>query len=147
MNKKLEKIIVATNLLNSAKITKMEDADKFTTIKAMKVLVPIANEYDGFLTLTRDKLKPENFDEMQAKAQKWQSEGENTTLTETERIEINKFFTDYQQSIEECIKEEVAKEIELDYNPLPEDAFMQLAASNPDWDLRQIMAVEEVLVF
>ena len=147
MNKNLEKIIVATKLLNEAKLTKMEDADKFAAIKAMKVLIPIANEYDGFLTLTSDKLKPENFDEMQAKAQKWQSEGENTTLTEDERIEINKFFADYQQSIEACIKEEIAKEIELSYTPLSEDAFMKLAASNPDWTVRQIMAVEEVLVF
>ena len=143
----IEKIVIATNLLKDAKLTKMEDADKYKTIKAMKVLNPVSEEYNEFLDLTREKLKAENFEEMQEKARKWQAEGEKTTLTEEERIEINKFFADYQKSIEECIKEEIAKEKELDYTPLSEDAFLKLAASNPDWTMQQIMAVEEVLVF
>lgn len=147
MKKSIEKIVIATNQLKDAKLSKMEDADKFKAIKAMRVLNTISDEYNEFLEFTRDKLKADNFDDMQTKAQKWQAEGENTTLTEDERIEINKFFADYQNSINECIKEEVAKDKELDYTPLSEDAFMKLAASNPDWTMQQIMAVEEVLVF
>lgn len=148
MEKEIGKIVEVSALLmqKETKLTKMEGADKNLVIKAMKELVPIANAYDEFLNITRDKLKPENFDEMQAKAQQWQAEGEKTTLTNEERIEINTFFAEYQKSINECIKEEIHKKKELTYTPLSEDAFAMLMASNPEWSLAQIMSVEDMLL-
>lgn len=82
---------------------------------------------------------------MLEKAQQWQAEGEKTTLSESERIEINRYFNDYNNKISECLKDEGLKENKLDYEPLKEHIFGKLVASN-DWTLGQIAAIEEVII-
>lgn len=139
-----EKILSVYNLINDAKLTKMDDEDKFRMIKIIRVLKPVATNFEDFKKDASEKLKGENHEEMLEKAQKWQTEGENTTLTENERIEINKYFTDYNNKIVECLKEEAKKENELDYEPLGANAFGKFVASN-DWTLGQITAIEEVI--
>lgn len=139
-----EKILSVYNLINDAKLTKMDDEDKFRMIKIIRVLKPVATNFEDFKKDASEKLKGENHEEMLEKAQKWQTEGENTTLTEAERIEINKYFTDYNNKIVECLKEESKKENELDYEPLGAGAFGKFVASN-DWTLGQIAAIEEVI--
>lgn len=139
-----EKILSVYNLINDAKLTKMDDEDKFRMIKIIRVLKPVATNFEDFKKDAGDKLKGENHEEMLEKAQKWQTEGEKTTLTEAERIEINKYFTDYNNKIVECLKEEAKKENELDYESLGASAFGKFVASN-DWTLGQITAIEEVI--
>lgn len=139
-----EKILSVYNLINDAKLTKMDDEDKFRMIKIIRVLKPVATNFEDFKKDASEKLKGENHEEMLEKAQKWQTEGENTTLSEAERIEINKYFTDYNNKIVECLKDEAKKENELDYEPLGAGAFGKFVASN-DWTLGQITAIEEVI--
>lgn len=139
-----EKILSVYNLINDAKLTKMDDEDKFRMIKIIRVLKPVATNFEDFKKDASEKLKGENHEEMLEKAQKWQTEGEKTTLTEAERIEINKYFTDYNNKIVECLKDEAKKENELDYEPLGAGAFGKFVASN-DWTLGQITAIEEVI--
>ena len=137
-------IVTAFHLLNEAKITKMEDSDKFTVIKALRVLKKIAVEFDEFKKDSEARLKPENYDDILKKAQQWQTEGENTTLSEEERKGINLFFAEYTAKVNECIREESEKEREVEYAMLNEEAFGKLVASN-DWTLGQIDAVSEVV--
>ena len=139
-----EKVLNVYNLINEAKISKMDDADKFKMIKIARALKPVATSFEDFKKDAGEKLKGENHDKMVEKAQQWQAEGEKTTLTEAERIEINKYFNDYNNKIVECLKEEAAKENELDFEPLGEEAFGKRVASN-DWTLGQITAIEEVV--
>lgn len=139
-----EKVLNVYNLINEAKISKMDDTDKFKMIKIARALKPVATSFEDFKKDAGEKLKGENHDKMVEKAQQWQAEGEKTTLTEAERIEINKYFNDYNNKIVECLKEEAAKENELDFEPLGEEAFGKLVASN-DWTLGQITAIEEVV--
>lgn len=140
-----EKILSVYNLISDAKLTKMEDSDKFKMIRMIRVLKPVVTNFEDFKKVASEKLKGENHDYMLEKAQQWQAEGEKTTLAEAERIEINKYFNDYNNKIVECLKDEAMKENELDYEPLGADAFAKFVASN-DWTLRQITAIEEVVI-
>ena len=106
-----EKVLNVYNLINEAKISKMDDADKFKMIKIARALKPVATSFEDFKKDAGEKLKGENHDKMVEKAQQWQ---------------------------------EAAKENELDFEPLGEEAFGKLVASN-DWTLGQITAIEEVI--
>lgn len=138
-------IVKAYRIINDAKLTKMEDADKFKVIKATRQLKPVATSFDEFVKEAQERLKPEDWDGMQKKARKWQEDGDKSTLTVEERREINRYFTDYNAKVEECVKEEAEKEPELTYERLSEEAFGKFIASN-DYDVRTIIELENILV-
>lgn len=138
-------IVKAYRIINDAKLTKMEDADKFKVIKATRQLKPVAASFDEFVKETQERLKPEGWDDMQKKARQWQEDGDKSTLTVEERREINRYFTDYNAKVEECVKEEAETEHELTYERLSEEAFGKFIASN-DYDVRTIIELENILV-
>ena len=138
-------IVKAYRIINDAKLTKMEDADKFKVIKATRQLKPVAASFDEFVKEAQERLKPEGWDDMQKKARQWQEDGDKSALTAEERREINRYFMDYNAKVEECVKEEAEKEPELTYERLSEEAFGQFIASN-DYDVRTIIELENILV-
>lgn len=138
-------IVKAYRIINDAKLTKMEDADKFKVIKATRQLKPVAASFDEFVKEAQERLKPEGWDDMQKKARQWQEDGDKSTLTVEERREINRYFTDYNAKVEECVKEEAEKEHELTYERLSEEVFGKFVASN-DYDVRTIIELENILV-
>lgn len=137
-------IVKAYRIINEAKLTKMEDADKYKVIKAIRALKPIVTSFEDFTKDAQERLKGEEFANMQKKAEQWQKEGEKTTLTMDERIAINRFFTDYNKRVEECVKEEAEKEVSPEYERLSEEAFSKLIGSN-DWAVKEILAVMDAL--
>lgn len=137
-------IVKAYRIINEAKLTKMEDADKYKVIKAIRAMKPIATSFDDFTKEAQERLKDDDFSAMQKKAEQWQKEGEQTTLTMEERIAINRFFTDYNKRVEECVKEEAEKEVSPEYGRLSEEAFSKLIGSN-DWAVKEILAVMDAL--
>lgn len=138
-------VLSVYKLLNDSKLTKMEDKDKFIVIKAVRKLKPIAADFDDFQKDAQEKLKGENFEEMQKKAQQWQKDGDKTTLAEDERREINKFFNEYYKKLKECLKEETERKHELEYEKLSEDAFGKFISSN-DFKVDDIIKIQEVMV-
>lgn len=139
------KAVETYNTLNTAKLTKMEDKDKFLVIKAMRQLKPIATAYEDFAKDAQEKLKGEDFDTIRKQAQQWQEEGESTTLTLDERRHINLYLNDYNAKVAECLKEEAAKDSPTTFERLSEEAFGKLIASN-DWTVETIMKLHEALV-
>lgn len=141
---KTKQVVEAYNVLGGAKLTKMEDKDKFTVIKAMRQMKPVAIGYEDFVKDAQEKLKDERFDDMRGKAQKWQEEGDKTALTVDERIEVNAYFAAYNKRVNDCLKEEQEKEVELGYGRLDEEAFGKLVASN-DFDVNTILLLGDAL--
>ena len=138
-------IVKAYRIINDAKLTKMEDADKFKVIKATRQLKPVAASFDEFVKEAQERLKPEGWDDMQKKARQWQEDGDKSALTAEERREINRYFMNYNAKVEECVKDEAEKEPELTYERLSEEAFGKFIASN-DYDVRTIIELENILV-
>lgn len=142
---KKSEVLAIYEIVKAAKVTKMEDADKFKVVKALKTMKPVATDFDEFKKDALDKLKSEDHDAMTEKAQKWQSEGENTTLSVEERAELNKYFNEYNNKVLECVREEAEKDIELSIEKLNDESFQKFVASN-DWNTEQALAIYELFV-
>ena len=147
------KTIEITNIyvvLNEAKLTKMDDADKFKVIKILRVIKPVAKGYEDFVEDVKNKLKADDHDKMTEKAQAWNKDNQGKKVNELtqEQIDelntINTYFAEYNKLVEDCLKEEAEKEVELTFDKLNEEAFGKLVASN-DWTCGQIMALSDVI--
>lgn len=141
MKATVKQIVAAYNALGDAKLTKLDDAEKSKVVKARKAMRPIADEYEAFLKDVQEKFKPENWDEIQEKIQQWQKEGEKTTLTEEERIELNKAIIGYQNGVDKAVKEELEKEVELNFDKLSEDSDVKIMSAS-DWTPKQLDAID-----
>ena len=95
MKATIKQVVEAYKVLGEAKVTKLEESEVIKVVKARKAMRPIADEYEAFSKDCQEKFKPENWDKIQGNLQKWQQEGEKTTLTEEERIEVNKAIIGY----------------------------------------------------
>ena len=147
------KTIEITNIyvvLNEAKLTKMDDADKFKVIKVLRVIKPVAKGYKDFVEEVKNKLKGDDNDKMIEKAQAWNKDNQGKKVNELtqEQIDelntINTYFAEYNKRVESCLKEEAEKEVELTFDKLNEEAFGKLVASN-DWTCGQIMALSDAV--
>lgn len=145
MTKKVDNIVSLYTILKEAKLTKLADADKYSIIKILRKLRPTAEKFDADKKDASERLKPENWDDIIAKAQQWQKEGEDTTLTEEERKEINATIIKYENSVRECIIEELNTEVEVDMPTINEAVFEKLMASN-DWEAKTALLVADEIV-
>lgn len=138
MNIKTKEVLEVYPLLSGAKLTKVKDDKKYQIIKLAYKLKGINDNYQELLKSAQERLKGKNHDEMLKKAQEWQEKGDKAELTEEEKIELNKYFFEYSKKINECMKEDFEKEVELDADKLSSETFESLVASN-DWDVATSM--------
>lgn len=138
---KVKNIVEAYKLLGNAKTTNLEDADKGKILKARKAMRPIADEFEAFLKDAQEMFKPEGWEETQKKLSQWQQEGEKTTLSEEERIAINKALIGYQSAIDKAVKAELDKEVEIEIEKLSEGADIKLMSAN-DWTPNQLDLID-----
>lgn len=137
MEIKIKNIVEAYKLLGEAKVTELEEQEVLKIIKARKVMRPIVEEFESFLKDCQEKFKPENWDKLQSKIQQWQQEGDKTTLSEEERIEINKTIIEYQIKINNAIKDEESRIVEITIEKLSEDSITKLLKHN-DWQISKL---------
>lgn len=144
MKATIKQVVEAYKVLGEAKVTKLEESEVIKVVKARKAMRPIADEYEAFLKDCQDKFKPENWDKIQGNLQKWQQEGEKTTLTEEERIEVNESVIEYQSKINAAVKDELEKEVEVNIEALKEDSATKLLVEN-GWELKKLDEIEILL--
>lgn len=140
----VKQVVDCYKALGEAKVTKLEESEVIKVVKARKAMRQIADDYESFLKDCQEKFKPENWDEIQNKIQQWQKEGEKTTLTEAERIEINKAIIDYQSKINTAINEELNRKIEINIEKLKDDSDTKLLVEN-SWELKKLDEIEIIL--
>lgn len=131
---KADNVISAYRILNNAKLGKMEDAEKFALIKAVRQLKKVGTDFDDFLKDAQEKLKPENFEAIAGKVQNKEE------LTPEEAAKLNKYNAD----VTTCVKDELDKDVELTFAPLSEEAIGRLIASN-DFAVAEILTVTDVI--
>ena len=141
---KLKEIVTAYKVLGEAKVSKLSEKEVIKVVKARKAMRAIAEDYEAFLKDCQEKFKPEDWEDVQGKLQQWQQEGENTTLTEEERIAINKSIFSYQSSIDKAVKDELEKEIELSIEKLDDETPSKLLLENA-WEVKKLDEIEILL--
>jgi len=125
-------------ILKGAKMTKGDTAGKLALVKAIIATKAEAEKHDYFVQTTREKQQPEDFKEMQAKAQ-------NSTGAPVEEImRLNKYFMDYEQSVADAVKAEEDKRVGVDLEPWSEEQFSALLESN-DFNGAQMLLLHQTL--
>lgn len=140
------------NILNTAKYGKMEDADKIKVWKITRALKPIATKFDEDSKDAAEKFKQDidGFDEKLQKAQEYERlHGEKQpTIDIMTTADYNDFienvFKPYQKTVEKAIKEFADKETEISFEPISEDAFGKLMASN-EWTMAQVTTLGDFI--
>lgn len=151
---KTSDILNAYNVLKMAKYSAMEDADKIKAWKIARALKPIATKFDDDSKDAAEKLKPEidgGFDEVLGKVQEYERMVRDTKADMTKlpmgAAEYNAFITklkEYNKLVGKAVEEFANVENEIEFEPLTENAFGKLIASN-DWTVGQVEVLGDIV--
>lgn len=134
----VETAVTAYNALKEGKVTRMESGEKISVVKAVRALKPTATGLADFVEEAREKMKPEGWEEIEKKTENFKN------LPEEERVAVNKEIVAYNEAVDKCVKEELSREVEVDFQPIGEEAFGRLIDSN-DFTLNVITTLQEAL--
>jgi len=151
---KTSEILAAYNVLNTAKYGSMEDADKIKVWKITRVLKPIATKFDEDSKDAAEKMKPKmdgGFDEMLQKAQEYErlirdpkTDSKKLPMGAAEYDAFIEKFKEYNSLVTKAVEDFAKKEVSIDVEPLSDEAFGKLMASN-DWTFGQTTALSDIL--
>lgn len=147
---KTEKVLAVYNILKGASYQKMSDEDKIKLWKVARLLKPIATKFEGDCEDASEKLKPDGFDDCLEKAKEYEAkkrQGDgDLPMTEVDYLQfINGDWAKFNRLLSDAVKEFADEEVDLEFEPLPEEAFASLMSSN-DWKLDQVMTVSELII-
>lgn len=153
MKKILKKgdVMLAFSILDSANYKQLDDADKIKLWKIARVMKPVAKQLEDDSRDAAEKLKPEDFDAQLEKAKEFEAKKEKgdtdkLPMTDNEYQEfIREVYHPFNNLVQKAVNDESEKEVELEYEPLTEEAFGKLMASN-DWKIRQVMTLGNLIV-
>ena len=149
---KTEDVLKAYNVISTAKYGKLDDADKIKVWKIARAMKPIAEKFREDSEDAQEKMKPnEDFDQQLVKAQQYEVEirkeecdASKLPMGAAQYHEFVEEFKAYQKLVNDAIKEFAEKEVEVSFEPLTEDAFGKLMASN-DWNMAQVVALDGIM--
>lgn len=150
---KTEKVLAAHRIVSAAKYGKLADEDKIRVWKIARALKPIATQFEDDSKDAADKMKPtEDFADRLQKAQEYEWKVKDPNLDAStlpmgaaEYHEFVKELQRYNKLVNDSVKEFADKEVELEFEPLSEDAFGQLMASN-EWTMEQTVELGMLVV-
>ena len=149
---KTNDILNAFNVISTAKYTKLDDADKVKVWKIARALKPVADKFnDDRDDAAKTHLPTEDFEERRQKAQQYQMmlSDKNADMTQAPMSpsQFWKFYEDnakYNKLVEDCLSDVGKKEVEVEFEPLSEEAFGKLMSSN-DWVMEQARALGDII--
>lgn len=148
---KTKSVLEVWNILNAANYKQLDDADKVKLWRIARIMKPIAKQFEDDSRDASEKLKPDGFDEQFQKAKDYEDKikagkTDNLPMTESEH---NKFVIEmwrpFNQLVAKAVEEFAEKEVEIDFEPLSEDAFGKLMASN-EWTMEQTVNIGMLIV-
>ena len=149
---KTEDVLKAYQVISTAKYGKLDDADKIKVWKIARSLKPVAEKFREDSEDAQQKMKPnDDFDEQLIKAQEYEREirkqdcdASKLPMGAAQYQEFVDEFKAYQKLVNDTIKDFAEKEVEVSFDPISEDAFGKLMASN-DWTLEQVATLGEII--
>ena len=151
---KTSEILAAYNILNTAKYGSMEDGDKIKVWKITRALKPIATKFDEDSKDAAEKMKPKyegGFDETLQKAQEYErmirdtkADPKKLPMGAAEYDAFIEKFKEYNKLVGKAVEDFANKEVKVSFEPLNDDAFGKLMASN-EWTMGQAVALSEII--
>jgi hypothetical protein len=149
---KTEKVLGAYQVLNTAKYTKLDDGDKIKVWKIARAMKPIATKFDEDSKDAAEKMKPEGCDEKLHDAQEYErvtkdvsADASNLKMGAAEYNAFINTLKGYNKLVTDAVKDFADKEVSVSFEPLSEDAFGKLMASN-DWTMEQTVEIGMFIV-
>lgn len=135
---KLKEIVSTYKLLGEAKVMNLSEEEVLAIVIARKKMRNLVLEYDEYLKDVQDKFRPDNFDELVTKAQNWDE------LSKEDQQSISLQLKEYEKKVNNIVKDELNKIIELDIQPLSEECLAKLIKMN-GWSINKIDELSAVL--
>lgn len=150
---KTESLYGAYVVLSQAKYSKLSDDEKIKVWKIARAMKPMAAKFEEDSKDASEKLQPyEGFADDIQKANEYREKIRQKNLDATtlpmgpaEYDEFMKKFNAYQKTVSNALKEYAEKEVKMKFEPLSEETFGKLLASN-DWQMNQVIAIGEIIV-
>lgn len=151
---KTEALHEAYMILSAARFTKLSDTDKIKVWKIARALKPIAEKYDDDNKSAAETLKPKDcdFDATYAKVREYESlmrNGGDMSKAPMGAAEHDAFIKNvwqpYNKLVADAIKPIGEAEVEVEIEPLTEEAFGLLMSSNNDWVMATVIALAEII--
>lgn len=142
------RVIDAYETLASAKRSKMEADDRRAIHKILWPMKKVADDFAGYRKEAVRNLQPENYDSIVGRINRFNAMTEaerEKALTQKEYVDALRANLEFNNEITKTLDEERAKEMELDFEPLAEEAYDRLLDSNPDWDLGTDIELRDIL--
>jgi len=149
-----ERVLTAYRVLSTAKYGKMSDEDKVKVWKIARAMKPVATQFEDDSKDAAEKFKEgyKDFDERLQKAQEYERKLKDQNLDAStlpigpaEYDQFLKEFKAYNKNIEKALEGFAKKEVTLEYDPISEDAFGKLMASN-EWTMDAVTIIGELIV-
>lgn len=148
MKTTIGKAVNVYNLLSGAKYSKLKTSERSAIIKARRPMKEIAVKFEDFRNDALKGLRPENFDKTVEVIRKFNDMTEDerkAALNDAEYLEALEENAGFNKAVEDCVKDEAEKEIDLDITPITKEALNKLLDSNTDWTFAIADLLEEVL--
>lgn len=136
---KLVKIVNAYKVLGEATTSKISEEEILKIVKIRKAMRPHSEEFEAYLKDCQEKFKPENWNSIEEKSRKWDS------LSEEDKISVNKELIAYQKKINDAILEEQEKDIELSFDKVSENTILSIGKEN-GWNFSKIEELIDTIV-
>ena len=147
---KTKEILNVYQHLGQAKYGKLSDEDKIKVWKIARKLKPIAQKFEEDSRDCAEKMKPtDDFTERLQKAQEYerlkqQNEPTIDVMTTAEYDAFIAEFRSYQKLVDKAIKEMADVEVDVCFEPISEESFGQLMASN-EWTMAQAATIGDFI--
>ena len=147
-----EKALTVYNILKGVGYQKMADEDKIRLWKIARELKPVATKFDEDSKDAAEKLKPEGFDEKLQNAQEYErvtkDPNADTSSLKMGAAEYGEFINgdwkNFNKLLSDAVKDFADAEVVLGFEPLSEDAFSKLMASN-DLKMEQALILGDLI--
>lgn len=135
---KIKEAVSLYKILGEAKVSNLEESEIIKIVKVRKILRSVVEEYEAFFKDAQDKFKPNDFEEVQNKIQRWNE------LTDEEKIAVNKSIKLYEAKINATVNEEAERELDIKVDKLTDDSITKLLKQN-DWSISKLDEMSPML--
>lgn len=146
MKASIQKIVSAQKRLDTATVTKLEEADAIKLLKNRKAMRPYVTEYEEFEKDCREKFKVdglEDADKKRLEVINKVKENKAYQPTQEEVDAINK-VADYFNKVNKALSEELEREVEITFEKLSDNADVKLMQEN-GWNYAELDEIEVIL--
>lgn len=105
---KVSQVVGIYNIIKTFKVARLPKEIQFKIIRNARALRATATGFEDFLADARERLKPEGFDSILEKSQRFKE------LSDEEKLEVNEAIAKYNRDVEECVHTELDKIVEIE---------------------------------